>query len=171
MGFFDWFKKKEHPGHILDDEDRRIGVETRQMRSLAKREKEKLELERERLNHEIEMMRMRAELEELQNDLYGEEDDEPESGDSNEALLATILAPMLARQQPAAAPQPAMPAVPSKRSYSDAEISTLLDAIPKNIRKVVKKLPDDALIARAKQYAPDADDDTIQRAISKIRHF
>lgn len=169
MGFLDWFKRKEHPGHILDDEDRKIGVETRQMRSLAKREKEKLELERERLNHEIEMMRMRAELEELQADLYGDEEDEQPEGTSNEALLASVLMPMLTRQQ--APPPPPAPVMPAKRTYSDAEISALLGAIPKNLRKVVKKLPDEALIARAQQYAPDADENTISRALEMIRKF
>lgn len=170
MGFFDWFKRKDHPGHILDDEDRKIGVETRQLRSRVKQEKDKLELERAKLEHELEMMRMRADLEALQDELYGDEDEEEPAGGSNEALLASILMPMLTKQQ-APPQQQITPPAPSKRHYSDAEIHTLLEMIPRSMRKIAKKLPDDALIARARQHAPDADDETIEKAISIVRSW
>jgi len=165
MALFDWFRKKKEPNHMLDDTDRELSLTTRRQSAQLKQARAQLELERLKMEHALEMERMQAELEELRED----DEEEEESDNTNDALLAGMFAKIMFGQQQQAVQVNAN--IPTKRAYSNEEISLLLEKIPKGARKQVAKMSDEDLIQYSNKFASDADDGSVMRAINIIRSW
>lgn len=174
MGFFDWFKRKKATvPHDLTDEDRDLSLSVRRNNALIRQKRQELEFERMRLEHQLEIEKLQRELDELRAE--DEDDEEDDTPDSTDAIMAALVGSILQgkAQVPSSQPGPTAQTptpISTQRRYSDEEISVLLEAVPKHYRALIRKLPDDALRARARQYAPDADDESIERAIKSIRN-
>lgn len=173
MGFFDWFKKKKATvPHDLNDDDRDLSLQVRRNNALIRQKRQELEFERMRLEHQLEIEKLQRELDELRAE--GEDDEEDDAPDGTDAIMAALVGSILQGKNPVVSPNqgPQQPEtiVPKTRKYSDEEIRVLLEAVPKHYRAIMKKLPDDALLARARQYAPDADEESLNRAISMVRY-
>jgi len=130
-----------------------------------------MELERSRL----ELERSRLEIEQLKADMYGSNDDDREENQSStpESMLMGILAPILAQKLApnavsAAAAAP-VNSVPVTVSLSNEEIEDILDGFKKSQIKMFARLPDDTQIKLIKQQIPNADEDTISRALGAIK--
>lgn len=90
FGFIrNWFTKKDNyvQNHTFDDDDRLRSAESRKHRAELKR----LEFERDKLTKEMELMKAKAELQELRNDLFGFNDDTEEKDDFMTSMAKQLI--------------------------------------------------------------------------------
>jgi len=149
-----WFSRDK--GHTLDDEDRELSRQTRQMRMQAKL----FELEEMKVEHEINMKRLQMALQE-----------EPGGSTSDPWMaLAATLAPVLiakfapgvpdSMQQPSPTVPPNAPA-----RLSDDELREMWSAVPKVYRAAARTTPEATLQKIIRGRMPGFDDDTYDRAV------
>jgi len=171
MGFFNkiksfWAKKPDYSNnHIIEDDERRLGAETRKIRAEIRRTKELIELER-----------YRHELSEIQDELYGEEEDDEQINTTNPDMMFLQLLNKLSSfgggQNPQnATPQHTTVAVsPPPSSHSDEQINAIIRSIPPNIYKQLQSMDEKQLKLTILNRYPDASPETLNRAVQIILH-
>lgn len=155
MGIFSLFKKKRggYRGYEFSDEDRELSSQKR----LLKQKTMEMENELQKKHFELKM----AQIDEKLAELRGPEQDN--SFDPN-TLLMTILAGKMQPQTPivtATAPQAV--------TLSDDAIRETINGFPRAHLKIFSKMPVEIQQSKIRQFFPEVDDDSIQRAL-KILH-
>lgn len=175
MGLFDFWKTQ--PNHLLTDEERLAGGEKR--KANLELSKLKLDLEREKLalEGEKDKLRLQAEIEEYRQkleDLQGYDDDENEGGGRSmeDTLVTSLLAKVLAGQQPAITPAVQPPVIVQTASapleITDTQIAQLWKAQGKDTQNFIKALDDAQIVTELKERLPQLSDDAVRRALDFI---
>lgn len=127
-----FFRKSKKKDTSVSEEARQRSLEIRQMNAEMRR----MEHEKKVLELQLDLEERRADLEDLQNDLY--EDDEKED-ESIEGLLLKTLLPVLQQKI-----NPVVTNTNTSNSnninMTDEEIITILDKIPKTVKKHLMSL-------------------------------
>jgi hypothetical protein len=160
------FKKRPaNINHSFDDRDRELSLERKRMNIELDNARKRNEIEEENMRHELEMARMQDELD----DFLGEE--EPHGMTiEDQAAMKLINAINLTPPQNASyiTPQQTVSAVGV--SISDEELLKMWQAMPPQAKAASKVSTDEQLSEFMKvKLMPNADTDTLQRAIKIIR--
>ena len=156
--------KDARANYDFNDDDRQHAVLMRNMN----REMRRMEMEMRRLE-------MKRQLEEMKEELYGDEEEETDSPEMQ--LLAPIVAGMLNKSQK---PNPQIQSEKispiqnpanseGKAHFSDEEIEQIYQAADKRYTSMAKGMPDSLVATFIKQKVPNIDDDSLQRAIKRVK--
>lgn len=118
----------------------------------------------ERLQRKEEERALMEDIEDIEQDLYG--DDEPqdtEKAGSLEEMAMALLAPQLQKGLPNTSGTP-----PDLVNLSDEELIQLKDKIPKEHLKAISKLPKGLKIHQIRGAFPDLDEATVLRAAELV---
>lgn len=168
MGIFNFWKKKQHKvDYAFTDEDRELAQQQRQDRA----ELARLNREIARMDLQYQLEERKARLEELQSELYGEEDEG--EGSSWESMLMPLIAQYLTKGQvntgmatsEIQSPQNTVEAI----SLTDEQLLNLKSQIPKQYLSIAKTLDDTTLKSYIRQKIGVLDEDTLNRALQLIR--
>jgi hypothetical protein len=165
MGLFGLVKKKRTPNHTFSDEDRQASAELRRYKSDLKKQ----ELEIEKLKIDRKKLEMQAEIEDLKEELFGEDEEDISEARTPEDLLMPILMKVLSggNQQENVQNEPPQQ---QEINLSDEEIKEFLESQPKSYIKQAKKIPDSMLKKLIEQQVPvKLNEDTINRAIKIVK--
>lgn len=177
MGLFNFLtkdKEVKQKNYTFSDEDREFSKEIRER-------KKQIELAKLDEQYSLEKLRLEKQKLELQRDIdkikeeYEDDEDIPDVSDNSaENELIKLFAPMLIKNinQPAPVPQTTSSASETplpKNSVSDAELNSLWDKTPLQAKQFVKTITDEELKIHLAKQLPNADADTINRAVSIIR--
>jgi hypothetical protein len=161
MGIFDIFKKKTGKGNPngreFTEEDMRKSAETR-----------RLIADKRRMTHQIEALQIQADLEkakanlaDLKEELYGDDDDTVEFEDQDPAttMILGILDKVMSQnqqqntQKEAEKPITSAKEVTPQQVLSESDISALLDSVPVKHLKKSKKLSDEEISVQINTFA------------------
>lgn len=177
MGLFNLFNKNKEvkqKSYTFSDEDREFSKEIRER-------KKQIELSKLDEQYNLEKLRIEKQKLELQRDIdkikeeYEEDEDLPDvSNDSTENELIKLFAPMLIqnmnKNKPVSPNNSSASETPlPKNSVSDAELHSLWDKTPQQAKEFVKTITDEELKIYLARQLPNADADTLNRAVSIIR--
>lgn len=184
MGIFDLFKKKNSRDN-LTEEDREYGIKIRDENREFKKKKMELAIITEELRAKKEQAKLDLEIQKLEQELADmQEDDEdlielPEGANPEDTMLVALLSKVLNNNQQ---PTPVVNSTPIQAtnqsnnthiatgvSITDDKINAYIGTIPKNNLKLAKKLNDEQLRAQIIGVVPEADADSVQRIMQKIR--
>ena len=148
-------------------EDSLTGVSIRK----ANQEIKQLRLERAKIMQEMEVEKLKAEMLDLKAQLYGEEETVEDADTPEKALTNMFLMAMLKGkgQGNGVSTTDIDISNSNKRKYSNEELVMLHKQVPKKELKKAKKLTTEQLSPLIRQQLPDADDDSINRAIALLR--
>jgi len=168
------FNKKKKTNRTVTDEQRESSLESRRLNAELKQLKQELETEKLRQQHELSMMRLEEEKLKLQDKIadYTEYEEENETeGLSMEKILMSIITSKLAGGVLSSPLTPNSLEIdtPASPSFSDEEIQYFINQMPKAQLKQAKKMPDSLLKKTILSQVPNADEETIQRAITLIK--
>lgn len=167
-----WGRKSKDPrvNHFFSDDDRSRAAE-------INREKATLRRKEQLLEHEIKMRELELRQAEIEDQLAQFDLDEEEEGQpmDAEAMLMQILAPAIAARftqqappaQPTNQPQPAPPA--DTKRIPDEQLREFYSQIPGNIKAAARVASDERIEEEVLKVFPDADDDTLDRAIKIVK--
>lgn len=150
---------------------------------IRKSRRKMLEERYARLQEVMEEQRLEEDIAMLEQDIYGsDEDDEQETAESPDALLMQLLskaanagAPMQQQQGYAygTSQPPPQNVPPPRRDFTDEELKSMRDRIPKPYLKKLAQMGDEELIETVQIHAPDffhqASEKSIARAIELVR--
>ena len=177
MGFFDWFKTKQidkRNNHKFDELDREISQEYRQ----KKAELQQLKLERENELHKLRIEREKLMLIDEINELKGmyEEEEEEQPNKTEDVILTAILGAIANKKNNQTETNPTE--TPSSMnsmqsvggvSLSNDELQHLWENVPNNYKRIARKMDNASLAAYLKTQLPNANTDSINRAIMIIK--
>jgi len=175
MGLFDFWKKensveKEYSEIAQKSKVTRLSNEIQSITLKAK------ERQLRRLKQKLEEREMQAQIEEMEEELYGDDDEEEDNPSSlmqsPEALLMSIIAnATLKNNQPATVQTPILNnnSDVAGVKITDEEIREFKKKLPKAALKYFKNLTDEELEAQIKAKMPHIDDNTIDRAVIILR--
>lgn len=137
-------EKDPRANYAFDDEDRQHAVLMRGMN----RDMRRMEMEMQRL-------RMKRDLQDLKDEIYGDDEDSGEEGGGIEdhlmsQLLGTV---MQGKQQQQAITQMPTPQPPTRPELTDDEIRAILDTVDKKMLKTAKVAPKAMVKAQLAQKA------------------
>jgi len=176
MALFDIFKKEKKKQYVFDDEDRKVSAEIRERKKqheLAKLDDEyslnKLRIEKQKLELQMDIDKIKAE--------YEEDEEIPDiSENSTENELIKMVAPLIIqnmnKQQSPIQNNSSVPdnrALPNKISISDTELFAIWERTPQQVKQYAKTISDETLKEHLAKQLPNADGDTLQRAILIVR--
>lgn len=185
-----FWKKKDHTGHVLNDEDVDKSHISRLEKSIRKLRIEHLKQKLQRMKDMQEEQMLEEQLEDLENDFYGPEEGEDDkvnvgeavgAMDNPDALLMGLLGNVLGHIKKPNAQQAAPPIqqqqTAQKKHYSDQELQALVSSIPEKWRPKIKAMSAEQILQLVPIYAPDeikemiagADEDSIVRAIKLLK--
>lgn len=161
-------KKRSKPsprsGYGFDDIDQDHATEAKRLRA----EKKKLEFQLQKIEMEREIMLKRAELQDLQDELLGDDDDDDRDPLADQAMQM-LLGRFLGGQNPPAASD--IPVTPSaentQQTLSDEQIKAMIEQLPMHYRLAGKAMKDDKL--RELLAAQGFDEETTERGIKIFR--
>jgi len=168
MGWFSIFKRKDaRHNHMFDDKDRELSLERKRMNIELENAKKKNMIAEENMRHKLEMAQMQDELDEL----TGYDDDDDDDGKVSTMLLS--LFDKAKSLTPAASPQPqTIASSPAGVSISDEDLKQLWDGVPQMAKDYAPKCTDAQVCEFIKvKMLPQADDETIQRALKVVRQY
>jgi len=167
VGILSIFKRKEHTGHDLDDDDRQTSLELRRKNASLKA----IEQERRNTLAQIQLETAQYELQRLREDMQDDaEEEEPQ--DAMSALMPVILAKFLGggvqnpQQQTAVTPS----ATDCKVELTDNQISDILSKIPNKQKKILLSMQDDSIRAIAKSYLGNLSEGSTDRCLKALRN-
>lgn len=172
MSLLDIFRKKIPPGmkaHQLDDVDREISLQTRQIRAEIKREIEQQRLIQQQLRtkkFELEIAQQEAELE-----AYKEEFGQGDPDELETQIMQNFLMPKLQQKQQGETQQQVLIQNPdfAKISVTDEELKQIMNNIPRSVLKMARKIQDVPLKKLVAGYMPGVNDDTLNRAVLLLK--
>lgn len=176
MSFFDRFKKKKAEKHELTEDDRDKSAITNLERTIRKQRIDYLKRRLEQMKQVQEEQLLEQQLQDLEYDTYGDEDEDEnpaelvEQAQNNpEALFTNLLMNAFTKNR-APPGSPAPPPNPSTlKDYSDDEINAILQQTGPAAIAQLKILSDEKLINLIRQKYPDASDASIMRTIELLR--
>lgn len=134
MRLFGWNITKSNKAHDLTDDERGLGLAVRRM-NFDQRQKEH---EIAMAQKELKLLEIQANIRELKDEIGDGEEDEIES------LFKTVILPRFlggGDSQAVLTPNP-----PTATILDDATAEEIIKAIPENVLKVARKLPDGTLL-------------------------
>ena len=170
-----FFKKKQIPNYILDDDDRQEATEARRIQREKRRLIQQLKDEQSMIYEQLKVEKLRADLRNLKEDLKGDDSEEDEEDDPLMVMAMTILSQMnMAKGQTSVSPFASSPVlsplpVNPQTTFSDDDIRAILGRVPEIYKRQGSKLSDDVLKSYIAGYYPTADPDTMDRAIRLFR--
>lgn len=160
-------------GYKFNDTDRFHSQEVRRLNNEIKR------LQKERELRDLEA-RLEEEKERLEEQLQDDDEQEEEEDVNPDAQVMTIWLPIIKsifsgnkQESQTLVDNPDLRGLPveavNKVHYTDEEIATLMEQIPKKAIKIAKGMDDVSLRKHITAYQPHLDEDSIQRAIAALR--
>jgi len=142
MGFFDLFKRKPDQFRGFTDETRYLGTEATRLRGELNKSKHEYQMMLEKLEFEKRKLELENSIAELKDEAAEFEEDYPdtEEGESADAMLIKLLAPMLLKNQitpPAPAAQPSEGLPPGEPT--DQELRDLWQKLPDQYKAQAKE--------------------------------
>lgn len=156
-----WFKQEDaRHNHSFSDEDRETSA-------LLRRQKAEIKIKEMQLEAEIKRREQELRLQELEEQLGDFNDEEEEEGNSPEAMLMQMFAPLIASRL---SPQQPTPAAPASLEVSREKLLQIYDELPNYVKKIAKKMSDEDIRTFIIGKVPNASKATIDEAIAIIRH-
>jgi hypothetical protein len=187
MGIFSIFTKKKaennYKGYNFSDEEREFGAEIRAKNKEIKLLKLEREKELEILKYEKDRLRLKAEINELKDELQPEyEEDEPmqdnQTDNTFNNLLGTVAMAMMQKNQPQHTNNLQSSNPPQtnsknnddgKLSLNDEQLKDIISEIPKKYLILAKTMPDDTIKQYIRGKYPELDEETINRGIKIVK--
>lgn len=177
---FGWFKKDKNGqrrGHNFTEEERELSTVKKLEADIRRARIRKLQEKLQRIKDEQEIEDLEEQVERVEGDFYGEEDDEEEEGEFPSAIASpdALFGEIVMRVLSASNAQKDVPAAASrqKKTLTDDELRAMLAEIPAAYRKKAKKMTNEELISLAQQLKPEIfeeyDDETIKRALLIVK--
>jgi len=166
MGFFDFFRKKrvENEKNILQ-EDRELGA-------MITADRHRLKRERLQLEHEIEMLKLQQQKQELLLDLeeYVDHDD---GMDPDQMIKDMLMKAFINKAQPSK-PQNAdlydtENLIPQQVAVSDSHFEEIWSRIPADQKPLIRMASEDQIRNFIRKNYPAFDEQTINRAILFVK--
>lgn len=175
MAFWDFLRKerrdgRENNGRDFSDDERDKGQITRLERAIRRQRMEAMRLHLENLKQKQEEMLMRQQIGMLEDDLYGDEEDEDEEPGIDGLFSELIQNVMRKNPQAASAPEASAPV---SVSIPDEQLRSMKTKIPAPMLKKLRGMNDEQIVEAISMHYPDliaqCDEDTVKRAVAVIR--
>jgi len=157
MGFLtNIFRKKEHKGHTLTDQDRELSLQIRQSQAVQREELRRLTIEMEKLK--VEAFRKKIDKASIEDTLI--------------ALAIPFISEKLNLKNntaPSVNNNSELVTPPTENKITDEHLQLTWNATNESIRKQLLKLNDEQLKETIRKYKPSYDEDTLNRAVSIAR--
>jgi hypothetical protein len=167
MGFFSRFFKNRRPS--FSDEDRELSAQIRQQKAELSRLKNERDAELHKLRTEKEKLELQAEIADIRDELYGDDDEQ-----TPDSIVLGLLSQFLLKQQEhgyqAQKSQGAAVAVsPNTSILTDKELRDIWENLPIKTKAVARNVSDDTLRSYIKTQIPGIDEQTLEKAILIVR--
>jgi hypothetical protein len=176
MGIFSLFRNKEEKKtkYTFNDEDREFSKEVRERKKQIELSKLDEEYSLTKLRIEKQKLELQRDIDKIKDEYEDDSDDLPDvSGDNTENELIKMFAPMFLKgmNQPksSSTSTASETALQNKISYSDAALVSMWDNAPIEAKNYAKLMTDEAILAKLELQLPNADGDSLQRALSIVR--
>jgi len=166
MGIFSFFRKKEHTGHTLDEEDRQFSLDLRRKNAILKG----LEQERRATLAQIELEKAKYELDRLRYEMDDrEEDDEPQPT-SMDAILPLILAKFLGgNQNLTPVSQTVEPLTNSKVELTEEQVKDVVKSVAR-YKDIILSMNKETVFAIAKSKLGNISDSSLDQLYDALRN-
>jgi len=172
MGFMQFFKKKDaRANHLFDEQDRQLSAERKRLNTELENMRKAHAMQEERARHELEMMKIRSEIDELAEEL--EPEDEIEGASPETAMVMGLVNRLFTPGSQATTLTSVVPppvVSPSGgASIPDDVLKAHWERAPPNIKALAPRCTDEQVKEFIRAQMPGCDADTQERGLIIIR--
>lgn len=147
----------------LTDEGRELSHVSHKLNAMRKRELDSLKLQMEHLNYLRQQKMIQEQIEDMKDELYGSVKDE---GFDEDQLLMSLFAPFIQKFQQGQQPSQL---ANTNVSMSDEDIQSIIEQFPPDKLKLFAKLPAETQKKLILSRFPNADEESVNRALEMIQ--